>query len=52
MKCELISNLADIDRSDWDSLNRNNHPFTSYDFLNSLEMSESVHLKLAGTLNT
>ena len=42
MKCELVSSLADVDRSEWDSLNTSNHPFTSYDFLNSLEISESV----------
>ena len=42
MKCELVSNLNDIDRSQWDSLNTSNHPFTSYDFLNSLEISQSV----------
>ena len=45
MECELVSSLADIDGRDWDSLNRNNHPFTSYDFLNSLEISESVSPK-------
>ncbi len=45
MKCELVSSLAEIDRSDWDLLNRSNHPFTSYDFLNSLEISESVSPK-------
>ena len=45
MKCELVSSLADINRSEWDSLNTSNHPFTSYDFLNSLEISESVSPK-------
>jgi len=45
MKCELVSSLADIDRGDWDSLNKSDHPFTSYDFLNSLEISESVSPK-------
>ena len=45
MKCELISNLANINRDEWDSLNTSNHPFTSYDFLNSLEISESVSAK-------
>ena len=45
MKCELVSRLADINRNEWDSLNTSNHPFTSYDFLNSLEISESVSPK-------
>ena len=45
MKCELVSSLADVDRNEWDSLNTSNHPFTSYDFLNSLEISESVSPK-------
>ena len=45
MKCELVSSLADINRSEWDSLNTSNHPFTSYDFLSSLEISESVSSK-------
>ncbi len=45
MKCELVSSLADVDKSEWDSLNTSNHPFTSYDFLNSLEISESVSPK-------
>ena len=45
MKCELVSNLAEVNRNEWDSLNMSNHPFTSYDFLNSLEISESVSAK-------
>ncbi len=45
MKCELVSRLADVNRIEWDSLNTSNHPFTSYDFLNSLEISESVSPK-------
>ena len=45
MKCELVSTLADINKNEWDSLNTSNHPFTSYDFLNSLEISESVSPK-------
>ncbi len=45
MKCELVSNLAEVNRNEWDSLNTSNHPFTSYDFLNSLEISESVSAK-------
>ncbi len=45
MKCELVSSLADVNRNEWDSLNTSKHPFTSYDFLNSLEMSESVTAK-------
>ena len=45
MKCELVSSLADINKGEWDSLNTSNHPFTSYDFLNSLEISQSVSPK-------
>ena len=45
MNCELVSSLADVNKNEWDSLNTSNHPFTSYDFLNSLEMSESVTAK-------
>ncbi len=45
MKCELVSSLANVNRNEWDSLNTSNHPFTSYDFLNSLEISESVSAK-------
>ncbi len=45
MKCELVTRLADVNRIEWDSLNTSNHPFTSYDFLNSLEISESVSPK-------
>ncbi len=45
MKCELVSSLAEVDKSEWDSLNTSNHPFTSYDFLNSLEISQSVSPK-------
>ena len=43
MKVELLSKLSDINKSDWDSLNTFNHPFMSFDFLNSLEVSKSVH---------
>ena len=43
MRVELISKLSDVDKNDWNNLNTYNHPFTSYDFLNSLEVSKSVH---------
>ena len=43
MKVELISKLSEIDKNDWDNLNTSGHPFISYDFLNSLEVSKSVH---------
>ena len=39
MKAELVSSLAEVGKSEWDSLNASEHPFTSYDFLNSLEIS-------------
>ena len=45
MKVELVSKLKDIDRSQWNKLNLFNHPFTSFDFLNSLELSGSVSSK-------
>ena len=45
MKAELVSSLAEVSKSEWDSLNASEHPFTSYDFLNSLEISNSVSSK-------
>ena len=45
MKAELVSSLAEVNKSEWDSLNISRHPFISYDFLNSLEISESVSSK-------
>ncbi len=45
MKCELVSSLAEVNKNEWDALNTSNHPFTSYDFLNSLEISKSVSAK-------
>ena len=45
MKVELISNLREVESTQWDSLNILNHPFTSFDFLNSLEASGSVSPK-------
>ena len=45
MKAELVSSLAEVGKSEWDSLNVTEHPFTSYDFLNSLEISNSVSSK-------
>ena len=45
MKAELVSSLAEVGKSEWDSLNASEHPFTSYDFLNSLEISNSVSSK-------
>ena len=51
MKVELVSNLREVEPSQWDKLNILNHPFTSFDFLNSLEISGSVSLKLDGIPN-
>ena len=42
MRAELVSKLNEVDKFQWDQLNTTNHPFTSYDFLNSLELSNSV----------
>ena len=45
MKVELISKLKEVEPNQWDRLNPLNHPFTSFDFLNSLEISGSVSPK-------
>ncbi|MDA9288971.1 GNAT family N-acetyltransferase [Alphaproteobacteria bacterium] len=42
MKIELVSNLINVDKDQWNRLNVTNHPFTSYEFLSSLELSHSV----------
>ena len=42
MKIELISDLNSLDKEQWNKLNVNNHPFTSYEFLSALELSQSV----------
>ena len=49
MKIELASNLNNIDKNQWNELNACNHPFTSYDFLNALEISHSVSSKTGWT---
>ena len=49
MKIELVSSLSEIDKNQWNKLNVFNHPFTSYDFLNALEISNSVSSKTGWT---
>ncbi|MDC0457256.1 GNAT family N-acetyltransferase [Alphaproteobacteria bacterium] len=49
MKIELASSLNNIDKNQWNELNTCNHPFTSYDFLNALEISHSVSSKTGWT---
>ena len=49
MKIELASSLRNIDKNQWNKLNICNHPFTSYEFLNALESSNSVSTKTGWT---
>ena len=49
MKIELASSLRNIDKNKWNKLNICNHPFTSYEFLNALETSNSVSTKTGWT---
>ena len=49
MKIELASSLTNVDKDQWNKLNTCNHPFTSYDFLNALEISNSVCSKTGWT---
>ena len=49
MKIELVSNLINVDKNQWNRLNVTSHPFTSYEFLTSLELSHSVCQKTGWT---
>ena len=49
MKIELASSLNNVDKDQWNKLNICNHPFTSYEFLNALETSNSVSTKTGWT---
>ena len=49
MKIELASRLSNVDKNQWNKLNICNHPFTSYEFLNALETSNSVSTKTGWT---
>ena len=49
MKIELTSSLSNVDKNQWNKLNICNHPFTSYEFLNALETSNSVSTKTGWT---
>ena len=49
MKIELASSLRNIDKNQWNKLNICDHPFTSYEFLNALETSNSVSTKTGWT---
>ena len=49
MKIEIASSLSNVDKNQWNKLNICNHPFTSYEFLNALETSNSVSTKTGWT---
>ena len=49
MKIELVSDLISVDKNQWNRLNVTDHPFTSYEFLTSLELSHSVCQKTGWT---
>ena len=42
MELSLVSNISRINSKDWNSINVDDHPFTSYEFLHSLEDSKVV----------
>ena len=42
MPAEIHDSLLEISTSDWNSLNQDNNPFTSYAFLSALEESGSI----------
>ena len=42
MNLDIISNISKIGSKAWNNLNINDHPFTNYEFLYSLEKSKSV----------
>ena len=42
MELEIISKISDINPREWNEININFHPFTSHEFLSSLEDSKSV----------
>ncbi len=43
MKVDIVSNISKIDSDKWNKINQNGHPFTSHEFLFSLEESKSVN---------
>ena len=42
MNLDIVSDISKIDGEVWNNLNINEHPFTTHEFLNSLEQSKSV----------
>jgi len=42
MQTEIIASISDIQATDWDALNSDNNPFTSYAFLSALEETGCV----------
>ena len=42
MQTEIITSICDIQSADWDALNSDNNPFTSYAFLSALEEAGCV----------
>ena len=45
MKIEVISNISEINEKQWNNINANDYPFTSHEFLYSLEESKSVSIE-------
>ena len=45
MKIEVISNISEINEKQWNNINADDYPFTSHEFLYSLEESKSVSIE-------
>ena len=45
MEISIVSKISNINSNEWNLINIDDHPFTSYEFLNSLEESNSVCAK-------
>ena len=45
MKIEIISSISQINKKEWNNVNREDYPFTTYEFLYCLEKSKSVTSK-------
>ena len=42
MELEIVSKISNINPIEWNKINVNDHPFTSHEFLSSLEDSKTV----------
>ena len=49
MHVKFLSQIKDIEKHSWDSLNHESYPFLSFDFLNALEESGCVSEELGGS---